>query len=85
METIANQSRLLPLSAKYTVRNNFRQKSQTLVINNAQWRDVGVYKCVAAINGTLVEDETSLDILSELQILSTLLQMQLLCNFVQFL
>ncbi len=71
METIANQSQLLPLSAKYTVRNNVRQKSQTLnfVINNAQWRDVGVYKCIAAINGTLIEAQTSLNILSELYML----------------
>ena len=64
METVlANLS--LQLSAKYTVRNG--QKSQTLIISNAQWRDVGVYKCIAAVDdGTVIEAQTSLDVLSEL-------------------
>ena len=63
METVlANLS--LQLSAKYTVRNG--QKSQTLIISDTQWRDVGVYKCIAAVDGTVIEAQTSLDVLSEL-------------------
>ena len=62
METIANRSQ--PLSSQYTVTDG--QKSQTLVINNAQWRHVGVYKCIASIGGTLIEAEANLDVLSEL-------------------
>ena len=63
METVANQSQLF--SSQYTVRNG--QKSQTLIINDAQWRHAGVYKCIAAINGMIIEAQTSLDVLSELQ------------------
>ncbi len=63
METVANQSQ--PLSVQYTIRVA-GQRSQTLVINNAQWRDVGVYKCIASIGSTIIEAEASLDVLSKL-------------------
>ena len=61
METVANRSK--PFSFKYTITTG--QKSQTLMITNAQWSDVGVYKCIASVNETLIEAETSLDVLSE--------------------
>ena len=59
METVANRSQ--PFSSKYTITTG--QKSQTLRITNAQWSDVGVYKCIASVNETLIEAETSLDVL----------------------
>ena len=62
METVVNRSQLF--SSQYTVRNG--QKSQTLIIDNAQWRHAGVYKCIAAINGMIIEAQTSLDVLSKL-------------------
>ena len=62
MEIITNRSHLL--SSQYTVRNGL--KSETLIINNTQWRHTGVYKCIAAIDGMILEAETSLDVLSEL-------------------
>ena len=62
LETIANQSQLL--SPQYSVRVG--QNSQTLIIENAQWSDVGVYKCIASINSTVIEVETNLNVLSEL-------------------
>ena len=43
-----------------------RNRSQTLIINNAQWRHAGVYKCIASINGEVLKAEASLDVLSEL-------------------
>lgn len=61
-ETITNQSQ--PISPQYTV--TVGQKSQTLIIQNVQWSDVGAYKCIASINGTLIESETNLNVLSEL-------------------
>ena len=64
-ETVANRTE--PLSSKYTVTTG--QKSQTLSITNAQWSDVGVYKCIASINSTLIEAETSLNVLSEYTII----------------
>lgn len=60
-ETVVNRSQ--QLSSKYNVIT--RLKSQTLIIDNAQWSDVGLYKCIAFINGTLIEAETSLDVYSE--------------------
>ena len=60
-KTVANRSQ--SPSSQHTVTT--RQKSQTLIIDNAQWSDVGVYKCIASINGTLIEAETSLDVHSE--------------------
>ncbi len=63
MKTVGNQSQ--SLSVQYTIRVT-GQRSQTFVINNAQWRDVGVYKCIAAIGSTLIEAEASLDVLSKL-------------------
>jgi hypothetical protein len=62
MEIIANRIQLLP--SQYTVRSG--RKSQALIIDDAQWRHVGVYKCIAAIDGTVIEAQTSLDVLSEL-------------------
>ena len=62
METVANRSQLL--SSQFTVRNG--QKSQTLIINDAQWRHAGAYKCIAAINGTIIEAQTILDVVSML-------------------
>ena len=62
-ETVANQSQLL--SSQYTVRSG--QKSQALIIDDAQWRHVGVYKCIVDIDGMILEAQTSLDVLSELQ------------------
>ena len=61
-ERIANQSQ--SLSPKYTI--TFGQKSQTLIIVNSQWSDVGVYKCIATINNTEIEAEVNLNVLSEL-------------------
>jgi hypothetical protein len=62
MEIVGNRIQLLP--SQYTIRNG--QKSQALIINDAQWKYVGVYKCIAAIDGTIIEAQTSLDVLSEL-------------------
>ena len=64
MEIIANRSQ--PLSSQYAIRVAGRTRRQNLIINDAQWRDVGVYKCIASINGIKIEAETSLDVLSEL-------------------
>ena len=50
-----------------------RNRNQTLIINNAQWRHAGVYKCIASINGEVLEAETSLDVLSELHYTSVLI------------
>jgi hypothetical protein len=61
MEIVANRSQLL--LSQFAVRNE--QKSQALIISDAQWRDVGVYKCIAAIDGMMIEAQTSLDVLSE--------------------
>ena len=57
MEIITNRSQTLILTGP--------AGSQTLIINNTQWRDVGVYKCIASIDGTIIETETSLDVLSK--------------------
>ena len=62
METVANRSQTL--SSQYTVGNG--QKSQSLIINDAHWRHAGVYKCIATVNNTIIEGQTSLDVLSEL-------------------
>ena len=62
METVANRSQLL--SSQYAVR--IGQKSQALIIDDAQWRHVGVYKCIADIDGMIIQAQTSLDVLSEL-------------------
>ena len=62
METVANRSQLL--SSRYTVRIGL--KSQALIIDDAQWRHVGVYKCIADIDGMIIQAQTSLDVLSEL-------------------
>ena len=62
MEIIANRSQ--SLSSEYSLMVGHR--SQTLIINSAQWRHVGVYKCTASIEDTVIEAETSLDVLSEL-------------------
>ena len=62
MEIVANQSQ--PLSSQYTIRSG--QKSQALIIEDAQWRHVGVYKCIADIDGMIIQAHTSLDVLSEL-------------------
>ncbi len=60
-DTIAKSSQ--SLSSEYSLLFGYR--SQTLVINNAQWRNVGIYKCIVAINGTITEAEARLDVLSE--------------------
>ena len=62
MKIITNRSQ--SLSTEYSVMDGHR--NQTLIISNAQWRHVGVYKCIASIEGTVIEAETSLDVLSEL-------------------
>jgi hypothetical protein len=62
MEIIVNQSQ--PLSPQYTV--TLGVNSQILIIENSQWNDVGVYKCIASINGTVIEAETTLNVLREL-------------------
>ena len=61
MEIITNSSQ--SLSTEYFVMDGHR--SQTLIISSVQWRHVGVYKCIASIDGTVIEAETSLDVLSE--------------------
>ena len=89
METVANRSQLL--SSQFTVRNG--QKSQTVIINDAHWRHAGAYKCIAAINGTIIEAQTSLDVLSMLYIETIIVYKKLMhvsvhffnVNFVQFL
>ena len=80
MEIIANQSQ--SLSPQYTV--TIGEKSQTLIIDNIQWRHVGVYKCIASIDGTVIEAETSLDVLSELYTIQYD-NANAYCLFVQFL
>ena len=81
MEIIANRSQLF--SPQYIVKNE--QKSQTLIIKNAQWRDVGVYKCIASINGIIIEAETRLNVLSE-SYKTNLMPMHVVCYlFAQFL
>ena len=63
-ETVVNRSQLL--SYQYTVRSG--RKSQALIIHDAQWRHVGVYKCIADIDGIIIiQAQTSLDVLSELE------------------
>ena len=62
MEIVANQSQ--PLSSQYTIKGG--QKSQALIIEDAQWRHVGVYKCIADIDGMIIQAQTSLNVLSEL-------------------
>ena len=62
MELLANRNQ--SLSSKYSLVT--RHSSQTLIINNTQWSHVGLYKCITFINGTEVEAEASLDVLSEL-------------------
>ena len=62
METVANRSQLL--SSQYALRIGL--KSQALIIDDAQWRHVGVYKCIADIDGMIIQAQTSLDVLSEL-------------------
>ena len=59
MEIVANRSQ----SQYYGV--TVGQRSQTLIIGNAQWKHTGVYKCIASIGDTLIEAETSLNVLSE--------------------
>ena len=59
---VANRSQ--PLSSQYTIRSG--QKSQALIIKDAEWRHVGVYKCIADINGMIIQAQTSLDVLGEL-------------------
>ena len=63
METVANRSQLLS-SQYYTARSG--RKSQALIIEDAQWRHVGVYKCITHIDGMIIQAQTSLDVLSEL-------------------
>ena len=62
METIANRSQ--SLSPEYSLIAG--QKSQMLIIGDAQWSHVGVYRCIAAIDGMTIEAQTSLDVLSKL-------------------
>ena len=61
MNTIAKNGQ--SLSSEYSLIIGYR--SQTLIINNAQWRNVGIYKCIVAINGTIIEAEARLEVLSE--------------------
>ena len=66
-ETVANRKSTTLFQVHH---NNWTEEPNTpLGINNAQWSDVGVYKCIASINGTLIEAETSLDVLSEYNII----------------
>ena len=85
MEIIANRSQ--PLSSQYTIRAAGHTRSQILIINDAQWRDVGVYGCIASINnGIKIEAETSLDVFSELYNTSLTPTYAILCCLsVQFL
>ena len=62
METIVNRSQ--PLSPQYIVRVG--PNGQTLIIENSQWSDVGVYECIASIDDTIIKAETNLNVLSEL-------------------
>ena len=62
MELIANKSQ--SLSSEYSLILTGRS-NQILIINNAQWRDVGVYKCIASIDHTMTEAQTSLNVLSK--------------------
>ena len=61
MEIIANRSQ--SPSSEYSLMAG--QKNQTLIIGDAQWRHVGVYKCITSIDGTIIEAEASLDVLSK--------------------
>ena len=62
-ETVANQSQLL--SSQYTIRRG--EKSQVLIIEDAQWRHMGVYMCIADIDSMVIQVQASLDVLSELE------------------
>ena len=64
-EMIVNQGQ--PFSSQYAV--TVGEGNETLIIESTQWRHVGVYKCIASIDGTVIAAETSLDVLSELTIL----------------
>ena len=59
METIVNQSQ-----PQYTIRAG--PNGQTLIIEDSQWSDVGVYECIASIGDTVIKAETDLNVLSEL-------------------
>ena len=63
IETVANRNQ--PLSSQYTIRSG--EKSQTLIIDDAQWRHAGVYKCIADIDSMVIQVQASLDVLSELE------------------
>ena len=41
-------------------------RSHTLIVNNAQWKHIGVYKCIASIGSKKIEAQTSLNVLSKL-------------------
>lgn len=62
-KVIARRSQLL--SYEYSLMTDHR--SQTLIIGNAQWRHVGIYKCTTSdsTNSTVIEAEARLDVLSE--------------------
>ena len=63
-QKMANRSQLL--SSQYTIRSG--RNSQVLIIEDAQWRHVGVYKCITDIDGMIIQAQTSLDVLSELSV-----------------
>jgi hypothetical protein len=55
------------LSSEYTFTST-GLGSHALIINNAQWKHTGVYKCIASIGSKKIEVQTSLDVLSKLLI-----------------
>ena len=56
------------LSSEYAFKST-GLRSHALIINNAQWKHTGVYKCIPSIGSKKIEAQTSLDVLSKLLIL----------------
>ena len=63
MKVIANRSQSVSSEYSFTL---IGPRSHVLIINNAQWKHVGVYKCIASIDSKMIETQASLDVLSKL-------------------
>ena len=63
MKVIANRSQSVSFEYSFTL---IGPRSHALIINNAQWKHIGVYKCIASIDSKRIETQASLDVLSQL-------------------
>lgn len=63
MKVIANRSQTLSSEYSFTL---IGLRSHALIINDAQWKHAGVYKCIASIDSKKTEAQTSLDVFSKL-------------------